>query len=154
MSLGLGRGTEGMNFAPAYSEERTSAVGPGGVQAVLTKDGIFEVSDELGNLLFFRRIKLEVKISKPSRQRSLATLKRRMSGKWLERKQSNSTSTSKFSLVSDNTSSLSSVGVIGEGVNFKCCDIGTPVVEDIVINKLLEETGITGQNRYAIEIQI
>ena len=145
-SLELGLATEEMNFAAAYLEERTSAVGPDGVHALLTRDGIFKVSDETGDTLFFRRIRVDIETYKPSSQR-LATLKRSISGRWgAGNGSSKSLSSSRNSLVSEKLSSIQQI-YSGE-VQYRCYDIGTHMREDIVIDSLLQQSALGGQKRY------
>ena len=145
-SLELGPGTEEMNFAAAYLEERTSAVGPDGVHALLTTDGLFKVSDETGDTLFFRRIKVDIETYKQSLQR-LATLKRSISGRWgAGNGSAKSLSSSRNSLVSEKLSSIQYV-YSGE-VQYRCYDICTQMREDMVIDGLLQQSKPGGQKRY------
>ena len=142
-SLELGPGTEEMNFAAMYLEERTSAVGPDGVHALLTRDGIFKVSDETGDTLFFRRIRVDIESYKPSSRR----LKHSISGRWGAGNGSlKSLSSSRNSLVSEKLSSIQYV-YSGE-VQYRCYDIGTNMREDIVIDSLLQQSALGGQKRY------
>lgn len=145
-TLELSHGSEELNFAATYLKERTSAVGPNGIHGLLTKDGIFKVSDETGDTLFFRRIRVDIEPLKPSLQRSLTTLKRGMSERW----KSGHTSTryqslSKTSIVSEPSIQL---GVNSVEVQYKCYDIGTHGREDIVIDKLMQQSRPGGQKKY------
>lgn len=149
--LGLGR--EEMNLAMSYLEERTSAVGPEGVRAILTKDGILKVSDEMENTLFFRKIKVDIETSKPALKSSLTGFKVDTSGKLRKQEmESESISISKISLVTEKT--YTNETVITDGmVQYKCYDIGTHMMEDLVINKILEQSERGGHKRYSHSVR-
>jgi hypothetical protein len=145
-SLELGSGTEELNFAAVYLEERTSAVGPDGVRALLTRDGIFKVSDETGDTLFFRRIRVDIETYKQSSRR-LTTMKHSLSGRWgAGNGSAKSLSSSRNSLVSEKLSSIQHV--YSGKVQYICYDIGTRTREDIVIDSLLQQSTLGGQKRY------
>jgi hypothetical protein len=147
-SLDVGVGKERLNFAATYLDEKTSAVGPDGVHALLTTDGVFKVSEEGGSTLFFRRIRLEEGSPKSSLQRSLSALKRT----WSARQSGDGGQMKKFSggralpsPVSGASSKRSSlVGSVLQGskieeVRYNCYDIGTHEKEDVVLDKLMQK---------------
>lgn len=158
-SLDVGVGKERLNFAATYLDERTSAVGPDGVHALLTTDGVFKVSEEGGATLFFRRIRLEEGSPKSSLQRSLSALKRSWSGRQsgeagqqMKRFAGGRPLPSPVSGTSSKRSSL--VGSIlqvsrPEEVRYHCYDIGTHEKEDVVIDKLMQKHKHNDMNRYS-----
>lgn len=157
-SLDLSSDTENLNFSAMYLEERTSAVGPDGVHALLTGDGIFKVSDEGGNTLFFRRIRMDETAKKGSLRRSLTALKRT----WTTRSVlGRSGSLRPYSRDIDSQgepkrrSLLSWVPLSGksESTLFKCHDITTHESEDEVLDHLLEQWK-QGLKRYGYKIQV
>lgn len=133
-----------LNFAATYLEERTSAVGPEGVHALLTTDGVFKISEEEGNTLFFRRIILEGGRAKTSLQKSLSVLKRTWSGhrgkgedkKLIPGQESNTPKRLSFN------------GTKSDFASYKCHDIGTHEAEDIVFDRLNNLYGRIECRRY------
>jgi hypothetical protein len=131
----VGSDTEQLNFAATYLEERTSAVGPEGVHALLTADGVFKISDEGGNTLFFRRIMLEGGNPKTSLQRSLTALKRTWSGQTSGRGKGEDKKLNP-SQESNTPKRLSFNGTKSDFASYKCYDIGTHEAEDVVFDRL------------------
>jgi len=143
-SLDLSSEQESLNFSAIYLEERTSAVGPEGLHALLTCDGILSVSDEGGNTLFFRRIRLEETVRKSSSlQRSLTVLKRNLTSRSqvlrsLSERLPNSDAKTKRS---KHRARFSWDGKFSEAppVGYKCYDIGTREAEDLVVMKIVDK---------------
>jgi hypothetical protein len=144
----VGSETEQLNFAATYLDERTSAVGPEGVHALLTADGVFKVSDEGGNTLFFRRIMVEEGNPKSSLQRSITALKRTWSGQSSGRSKGEE---KKLKPVQESNTPkrLSFNGVKSDFASYKCYDIGTHEDEDVVFDKLLSQFSRRDSKRYS-----
>jgi len=144
----VGSELEQLNFAATYLDERTSAVGPQGVHALLTADGVFKVSDEDGNTLFFRRIMLEGGTPKSPLQRSITALKRTWSGHSSGRGKGEDKKLK--SLESNSTRGQSFNGIKSDFALYKCYDIGTHEAEDIAFSKLVSQYNPSGGKRYAV----
>lgn len=143
----VGSDTEQLNFAATYLEERTSAVGPEGVHALLTADGVFKISDEGGNTLFFRRVMLEGGNPKTSLQRSLTALKRTWSGHTSGRGKGEDKKLMPGQ-ESNTPKRLSFNGAKSDFASYKCYDIGTHEAEDIVFDRLNNLYGRNESGRY------
>jgi len=147
----VGSEAEQLNFAATYLDERTSAVGPEGVHALLTSEGVFKVSDEGGNTLFFRRIMLEEGNPKTSLQRSLTALKRTWGGQSSGKTKSDD---KKLKPVEESNTPkrVSFTGSKNEVfVSYKCQDIGTHEAEDMVFDKLLNQYSRNESKRYSTQ---
>jgi hypothetical protein len=137
-------------FSTMHLEEQTSAVGPDGIHALLTKDGILKVSDQSGHALFFRRIRVNIEPSKPTSQMPLTTLKRGMSGRWRAGDTGSKSSATSRTSSTEKTPSIQHGVIHGkiDKVHYKCHHIGTHMAEDIVIDKLLQQSNLGTQKRY------
>jgi hypothetical protein len=139
-SLEVGSDVGTMNFSAAYLEEKVSAVGYEGVHALLTGDGIFKVSDEGGNILCFRRLRMEEGTKKGgSLRKGLTALKRSLTSgsqrgmQQLRRLQSIANSRQR-----ERSSPPVSPRTKAE-IYYKCYDIGTHEAEDVAVEKILQE---------------
>jgi hypothetical protein len=127
--LEMPAGTEDLSIVATLSEERMSAAGPNGVYASLTSHGVFTVTNQIGNTLFSRQIRVE---REPQGRQSDSGTKRGMAA----------TVKGKLGLPSGNSPN------VDEDVEFKCYDIGTRMAEDIVISELLSQLKSCDEKRY------
>jgi hypothetical protein len=137
-------------FSTMRLEEQTSAVGPDGIHALLTKDGILKVSDQSGCVLFLRRIRVNIDPSKPTLQIPLTTLKRGMSERWRAGDTGSKSSATSTTSSTEKTPSIQPRVIHGkiDKVHYKCHNIGTHKTEDVVVDKLLQQSNLGTQKRY------
>ena len=128
--LEIPAGTEELSFVATLLEERTSAAGPNGLYALLNSSGLFTVTDQIGNTLLSRQIRVE---REPQGEKSDFAIKRGMAA----------TVKGKLGLPSGTSQNME------EDVEFKCYDIGTRTAEDIVINELLSQLKLCDEKRYS-----
>ena len=113
-------GIDDGSYVATLLEERTSASGPNKTHASLNSLGVLTVTDQIGNILFSRQLRVE---GEPRGVHSDSGTKRgkRMATAVKE----------KLSMPSANSQNCE------EHMEVKCYDIGTRIAEDIVINELL-----------------
>jgi len=131
--LEIPAGTEELSFVATLSEERTSAAGPNGIYASLNSQGFFNVSDQTGNTVYSRQIRMERELQ-GGQSDSGTGMAAAVKGK--------------LGLPSSN-----SPNVDGD-VKFKCYDIGTRMAEDIVISRLLSQLKSCDEKRYPPQLII
>jgi hypothetical protein len=146
-SLQLDNREEFVNIPASYLEERTSAVGPDGTFASVTTDGNFKVSDQYGNTLFSRWLKLDIETSESLLQGPLAT---KYKANRSHGTKNGDTASLKESQVSEKSQLQPSAtdGVNIDDVHYRCYDISLQMMEDMTVSKVLRESKCNNQKRY------
>ena len=146
-SLQLDNGQEYVNIPASYLEERTSAIGPDGIHALVTTDGNLKISNQHGIVLFSRWLKLDIETSESLFQGPLAA--KTKANRLHAAKNGDTASLKEFQISEKSQSQLSTdAGANIDDVHYHCYDIGLQMTEDMVVGKILRELKCNNQKRY------
>jgi hypothetical protein len=134
------------SFATTFLEERAYSVGPEGVVASFSIDGVFRVTRGQGPALFTRKLQMDIpeKLNKKRNSRA--------KGSTTFKKQSDSTSDLSLAAISERVQVKEDTvpkEVVGgeKEIQFRCYDISTVASESIVMDRLIQQCPARNEKR-------